>query len=1065
MGWGRVVNRHTVAQGYPLDSEAVRLQCDPMGDVYSFGEWIKQRRLQLRLTQREVAARAFCSTAMVKKMEADERQPSPELAESLATALDIAAEDQARFIAVARGERPVDHLTPGPEVAEKFVASVPTPLPEGTVTFLLTDIEQSTRLWEEQPDVMREALARHDAVLREIIEGHGGHVVKTTGDGCHAVFRAAPDAARAAIEAQRRLRTETGLDVRMALHTGTAQRRQGDYYGPALNRVARVMDVGHGGQILLTSATTLLVRNHLPDDATLSNLGQHRLKDLSGSEEIFQLTAGSLPSDFPPLHSQAVSRLPLPGTPFVGRERDLAEVAALLQREEVRLVTLLGPGGMGKTRLALEAARANQVAFEDGAIFVPLAAVDDMEQLPQAIAQEMQAQLVGSEPAAAQLQRVLRRRHMLLVLDNFEQLAQGAAFLSELSASAPGLKLLVTTRERLNLAEEWLFVVPALDEASALFAQSARRVKADFDAAAEEEAVARICRLVGGHPLAIELAASWRRFMPCADIAARIEQDIDFLASGPRNAPERHRSMRALFDHSWALLSPQEQVALAKLSVFRGGFAAEQAGEVAGAGWPLLLGLVDKSLLQTDGDGRFHLHELTRQYAAFRLEASGQLAATRRAHFASFLNLVEAMLREYTGPRGVASVHRIEQEHENLRAALTWGLEFREPDGVLQLANHIFLFWLADGNWREGEQWLKKAIAVAGDDETTSLSAALTHLSIYIALQGRFAEAHDLAGRGYDMARRLEDPWAVMIALQLQGQAQMDMEIGLAAYEEAIAICREHAGDPRFDPYRFSLLHLQGDRLLAAGRRAEARASYEACLQGLRARGERNRIAYPLGNLGRMALQEGRLQEASDLIGESVSIARESGNRVTMGDWLYRLGQVQLYSGDHEAAEANLRETLRIYEEVGNRFGPPTVLSNLALSALARNDVQTATVLMRDCFSRFRALESNARQVGQHYNLPQFSDAIGLLQFADAIESLLHAGLVAHARGAWQTALAHFAFAEANMQRYPVLKPLQNKVAETKAAIQAAVSADAYAAAVASSTSVALDGLLTVWLD
>lgn len=1027
-----------------------------MAGTYSFGEWIKQRRLKLRLTQREVAARAFCSTAMVKKMEADERQPSPELAESLAAALDIAAGEREQFIAVARGEQTVDGLAQSDVQREETLATVPDPLPEGTVTFLLTDVEQSTRLWEEQPEMMQEALARHDAILRQVIEEHDGRIVKTTGDGCHAVFRSAPDAAQAALEAQQRLRAETGLKVRMALHTGTAELREGDYYGPALNRVARLMGAGHGGQILLTSAMALLVRNHLPDTTTLTNLGQHRLKDLSRGEDIFQLTTESLPGEFPPLRSQTVSRLPVPGTPFVGREDDLAAVAAMLRREEVRLVTLLGPGGMGKTRLALEVARAHQGDFEDGAVFVPLAAVEDMEQLPQAVAQELQAPLTGNEPAAIQLQRLLQRRQQLLVLDNFEQLVQGAALLAELLAGAPGVKLLVTSRERLNLAEEWLFAVPALDEAANLFTQSARRVKADFDAAAEEEAVAQICRLVDGHPLAIELAASWRRFMPCAQIAARIGHDIDFLASGPRNAPERHRSMRALFDHSWALLSPQEQEALPKLSVFRGGFAMEQAGEVAGAGWPLLLGLVDKSLLQTDGDGRFDLHELTRQYAAAKLEASGQVEATRQAHFASFLKLVEMMLKEYTGPRAVANLHRVAQEYENLRAALAWGTDTQDSGAVLRLTHSIYHFWLADGKWREGEQWLKRVIAVAGDEETPSLSAALTHLCTFIALQGRFAEAHALGWRGYELARRLEDPWAVMIALQLQGQAQTDAEVAMAAYEEAIAICREHVGDPRYDPYLFSLLHLQGDRLLALGRRAEARASYEACLQGLRARGEENRIAYPLGNLGRMALQEGRLQEAYDLISQSVSIARKSGNRVTMGDWLYRLGQVRLYSGDHEAAEANLRETLRIYDEVGNQFGPPTVLSNLALSALARNDVEAATALIGESFGRFRALESSVRQLERQYSL---------LQFTDAIESLLHAGLVAHAQGAWQTALAHFAFAEADIQRYPVSRPLQERVAATKAEIQAAVSADAYAAAVARAEDLTLDALLAVWLD
>jgi predicted ATPase/DNA-binding XRE family transcriptional regulator len=833
-------------------------------ETYSFGEWLKRRRKQLRLTQRELATAVYCSTAMIKKIEADERQPSFELARALANALQLPPDQHTLFVEIARGERPLDHLkSPQP----------PTP----------------TSLMEVPP-------------------------------------------------------------------------------------------------------------------------------------------------------------LPTPATPFIGRNNELTQILGRLSKG--RLLTLLGPGGIGKTRLAITAAQHVQANFADGTLFVPLSAISDPAKIPQALFQALHLPLAGTDPPMLQAQRLLGRRQMLLILDNFEQLIDGATLLSELLAAAPQLKLLVTSRERLNLAEEWLFPVPELDEAGALFAQTAVRVKPDFDLQEEETAVSQICRLLGGHPLAIELAASWSRYMTCEQIAAQIAQDLDFLAGGTRNAPQRHRSLRALFDHSWDLLTAAEQTALAKLSLFRGGIAPEQAGQAAGATWPILQGLVDKSLVEVRGDNRFDLHELTRQYATIKLAELGLTEVAHQAHFHAFAALAPLLSDWYTSPKAAISFQRGEREHENFRAALHWGAQHAPVDAVLDLVQNLFVFWLRGGYWQEGEFWTETAVANAEPQASINLCLALAQSGVFIALQGRFADAAPKSERAYQMARRLEEPWPLVVTLQIQGQMRRDKKGVLAAFDEAITICEEHAGDPQFDNFLSSLLGLRGDRLLGFGMAAEAEASYKASLIRLRAIGDTYWIAYPLGNLGRLALHKGDLIQAHQYISESVDITRRSGNRVGIADWLFRLGQVHLYRGELDAAELNLQETLRLYEEVGNAFGPPGVLSNLALLAIERGVIAKAVAHIRESFRRYRQLQTEAHKV-------DFSS--DFLEFGDTLDSLLHAGLVAYAQRNWQKAHIFFSFFESNMRGYVAIRPLRDKVSAAKAVIANKVSATP-------AKQLTLDELLDIWL-
>jgi tetratricopeptide (TPR) repeat protein len=466
--------------------------------------------------------------------------------------------------------------------------------------------------------------------------------------------------------------------------------------------------------------------------------------------------------------------------------------------------------------------------------------------------------------------------------------------------------------------------------------------------------------------------------------------------------------------------------------------------------------LVDKSLVEMRGDNRFDLHELTRKYAATKLIESGQADAAHATHFAAFATLAKHLSGWFTSPKAAESFHQSVHEHDNYRAALQWGLENEPIELVLQFVNHLFVFWLRGGYWQEGERWMKAAVAKAPQQDNADFCIALAHQGVFAALQGHFAEANPKTQRAYQMARRLEEPWPLVMTLQIQGQSRPDKEGALAAYAEAIAICEERLDDPQFNGFLGSLLGLQGDRMLTFGMVSDAKASLEASVTHLRALGDTFWIAYPLGNLGRLALQDGDLEHAFQLINESVTITRHSGNRGGIADWLFRLGQVQLYRGELADAERNLRETLRLYEETDNAFGPPGVLSNLALLAVERGAVATAVSLMQDCFTRYLKLSHEVRKV-------DFSS--DFLEFDDTLDSLLHAGLVAHARGDWQTAVAFFSFFDKKNERgYVVIRPLRERVEAAKVAIQDRLGDEAWETAVFHAQQQTLETLLSNWL-
>ena len=756
-------------------------------------------------------------------------------------------------------------------------------LPTGTVTFLFTDIEGSTRLLHELGDRYAEVLAEHRRQLREAVSRHCGVEVDTQGDAFFVAFARATDAAGAAADAQQALAAGS-VRVRMGLHTGEVTVTEQGYVGMAVHHAARVMGAGHGGQVLLSQTT----RDLLDAGFELRDLGEHRLKDLSAPQRLYQLGH----ADFPPLKTMHQTNLPIQATPLIGRERELEELAEYLA--EHRLVTLVGPGGTGKTRLALQAAAEAVESFEQGVWWVPLAPVTDPERVEGAI-----ATAIGSEGPLAEHLRPLQA---LLLIDNFEQVVAGAAQVAALIEAAPRIRVLVTSREPLRVHAECRYAVEPLpqDDAVALFRDRARTVDPGFT---PDEAVPAICRRLDGLPLAVELAAARVGLLSPSDLLARLDHTLSLLTGGTRDAPERQQTLRATIEWSFALLAREEQRLFVELAVFAGSFTLEAAERVCGATLDSLQSLVDKSLVRRWGSGRFGMLETVHEFVVERLDEMPQAQDVRRRHARFFLEVAEnANLNAGLVMKGPMRLDIAIVEQENIRSAVGWTIASGEVELGLELMAAMEQFWVTDDP-REGMRWFKALLELPGAEQASP--SVRGH-----ALRAYGSSAH-IAGH--------------------PDRAEMVWEQSLSLFE---GLGDEHG--------RAVLLHRLGISAMMRGNLLRARVLVRESHEIHERTGDLWGQTQTVGTLGAIEREEGNGEQAYELFERSAAMALEVGVRWWHGGIVGEMAALSLQAGRLDEAEARVQDLLVLAAELRDRPSRVFGVGLLAGVAATRGDCERA---------------------------------------------------------------------------------------------------------------------------
>jgi predicted ATPase/class 3 adenylate cyclase len=774
----------------------------------------------------------------------------------------------------------------GPRHAERRPSTPVSRLPTGTLTLLFTDIEGSTRLLDELGDRYEDVLGEHNRVLRDAIGRNNGIEVTTQGDSFFAVFPSAVDAVGAAEEAQRRL-ADAPVRVRMGIHTGEPRLTAEGYVGMDVHRAARIGAVGHGGQVVVSETTQAL----LGDEFELRDLGEHRLKDIDTPIRVFQLGR----DEFPPLRSLSQAQLPIEPAALLGRKRELGDLVRLLGRDRVRLVTLTGPGGIGKTSLAVAAASELVESFREGAVLVELAAVREPALVLPTIAEE----LGGEESAAEQI----AARELLLVLDNLEQVVDAAGEIGRLLGDCPNLSILATSREPLKIAGEREFPLRPLAEAPAveLFRQRAEAVLPGFTA--DYSRLAEICRRLDSLPLAIELAAARVKVLPPGELLSRLDRRLPLLTASRRDLPARQQTLRATIEWSHDLCSPEEQQLFGRVAVFSGGFTLDAAETVCEAELDVLEGLLDKSLIRRDAD-RFSMLETIREYAGERLDESGEAHELRRRHAEYLSSLAEEFEDEHLGPEQAQIRERFRKEWDNVRAALDWAVDSGETEVGLRLAGSLAILWLDRNVAVEGERWFRTLLQNADGVDPYVRARALQTASTVAGVRSHFDQA-----------------WAWS--------------------EEALAEFRALGSEPGV---AWTLTNLAIGPL-ESGRPEEARTMLE----------EAEALHLKLGNdagvrrarhlLGQQAAAVGDLERARELLRDTAEGSRRVGDSFSEASSLHSLGDVELQSENIDAAEAAYIEGLRIAWHGGADRLVCYCLSGLAAVAAANGDADRAALL------------------------------------------------------------------------------------------------------------------------
>ncbi len=764
----------------------------------------------------------------------------------------------------------------------RIMTPVPRDLPSGTVTFLFTDVEGSTKLLHELGDSYADLLGEHRRVLRDAFARHGGVEVDTQGDAFFVAFGRANDALAAAGDAQEAL-SSGRLGVRMGLHTGEPLLTDEGYVGIDVHRAARIAAAGHGSQILVSQSTRDLVGGD-----RLRDLGKHRLKDLTASERIYQLGDAT----FPPLKTLDRTNLPIAATPLVGRERELAELTELLG-DETRLVTVTGAGGSGKTRLALQVAAELADDFRDGVFFVPLAPIQDPALVAPAIAQATGVRGLDD----------LRELELLVLVDNLEHLLPSVSELSSLLAAAANVTLLVTSRVRLRVAAELEYPLEpfAEDEAIEFFVDRARAVKRDVR---RDPSVAEICRRLDGLPLALELAASRVKVLDPPLLLERLGRRLPVLTGGARDAPVRQQTLRATIEWSYALLETRLQAVLRRLAVFAGSFSLDAAEQVAKAELDEISALVDWSLLKPIGDGRFLMLETIREYALEALEEGGETEEVRDRHLDYFLALVEEAEPQLTGADQGEWYDRLAVEHDNVGEALSYACDSGDGERALMLAGTIWRFWWNRGYTVESAHWYARAFAVASD--VTPKARA----------RGVFGAAHIAEARGDAEQARIE-------------------------FEEAARLLGE-IGETRW--LILAMTHLAGAyRTLGYPERADG--TQQEALALAQESGDVRGGAVVKSNMASFLLADGDEERAARLFAEALEEHRSVGDVYGTALGFASLATVAFRSGDDEQAARNFTESLRLSSSIGDTHSLIEILATAVPVVFARGDAVSSAQL------------------------------------------------------------------------------------------------------------------------
>jgi predicted ATPase/class 3 adenylate cyclase len=906
----------------------------------------------------------------------------------------------------------------------------PSARPTGTVTFLFSDIEGSTERWERNREAMALAVARHDALMRTALESRSAYIFKTMGDAFCAAFALPEDAIVAALDAQRAIAAEDfsrvdGVHVRMALHTGSASERDGDYFGPAVNRVARLLAIGHGRQVLVSGTATDLLQGAMPAQSSLRDLGTHRLKDLAQPEQVYQLIAPDLQQTFPPLRSldQLPNNLPPQLTSFVGREQEVAEIKLLL--EQHRFVTLVGTGGAGKTRCAIQVGGDLLDGSGDGVWLAELAPISDPSLVANLVAQALNVQGEANRPMLETVLAFLRRKRLLLILDNCEHVIDEARnIVDTILLRCPDVRVLATSREGLNIAGERVYRMPSLPVPAAgenvtsdaalrygaigLFVDRALASDGRFTFSTENAPhVVEICRRLDGIPLAIELAAARVKVLTPQQLAQKLNERFRVLTGGNRRALPRQQTMRALVDWSYDLLSEDERTLFRKLAIFAGGFTLESASAVCSDGTideiailDLLSSLVDKSLVQAEpaaNGTRYRLLESMRQYARERLAELGELPAMSQAHAFAFVDLAEELDRLFETTPDRAWMLRAGPEMENWRAALEWALMERQDVALGQrLAGAMQRMWLyfAPG---EGRRWLLAAAETIKDDTAEAIIARLDLAeSIVVGILALRKAAVDAADRALARFRKLGDKRGVA-----ESQLQVGRDIaylgkafeGEALLNEALTECQ-----------RLGLRKLTGRALRALGdvRGAVgdvngARARYAEALPILRAAGAEFAAAALSLNLAEVEFRGGDAMTALQLAGEALEIMRTFNAQRSVAINLCNMAAYLVALGRHDESRSRAHAAIAVARDAQAEIWLVFALQHLAAVAVfgpaadVRAAHRRAACLLGYVDSRIAASEG-MREYTEQQEYDKVMDMLRERLGADEALKLMHEG-------------------------------------------------------------------------